>query len=212
MLDLSFVGKRGLMIEYNDVISMIGFNVIRYFRAKEVNEKAMGMSLEDILLSYINRGNEDPAIWLKDEFGIEFNVDDFLESINTFQPNWLYSYKLFDVAYKNGSKQLMIHTEKEIPIIKKIITTYTAPIEYVHGDLIPILERNENITYITASSNCLKRCVDTNVPCAITIVDDFLHTADAVVNKIDEKLRETNKFVCYTSIMSGGLINLDRKP
>jgi hypothetical protein len=212
MIDLSFVGKNGLMIDYEDIISLIGFNVVRYFRIKEANTKAMEMSLEDIFLSYINRENEDPAIWLKNEFGIEFNISDCLESINTFQPNWLYSYKIFDVAYKNGTKKLMVHSDIDTPIIRKILKTYTAPIEYVYGDIVPILERNKNITYLTASSKNLKRCLETNIPCAITIVDDFLHTADVVIGKIDEKLRETNKFVCYTSITSGGLINLNKKP
>jgi hypothetical protein len=55
MVDFSFVGKEGIIIQYEDIISMVGFNVIRYLRAKNANEKAMGMSLEDILLSYINR-------------------------------------------------------------------------------------------------------------------------------------------------------------
>ena len=116
MLDFSFVGKEGLIIQYEDVISLIGFNVIRYLRAKNANEKAMGMSVEDILLSYINREKESPDIWLKDEFGVEFKVEDYLDSMNTFQPNWLYSYRVFDAAYKNGSKKKAAHPDclKEI--------------------------------------------------------------------------------------------------
>ncbi len=105
MVDFSFVGKEGIIIQYEDIVSMIGFNVIRYLRIKKANEKAMGMSLEDILLSYINRENEYPEIWLKNEFDVDFRVKDYLNSINAFQPNWLYSYKLFDAAYKNGAKK-----------------------------------------------------------------------------------------------------------
>lgn len=210
MLDFSFVGREGLIIQYEDVISLIGFNVIRYLRTKNANEKAMGMSLEDILLSYINREKENPEIWLKDEFGVDFKVEDYLESINAFQPNWLYSYKVFDAAYKNGVKKLMIYSEFDTPIIKQIIPSFQVPVEYVSGDIVPILKKHPNITLTTASSKTLKRCLETDVPAAITVVDDFLHLAPIVIDKIDEKLKERNKFVCYTSIRSGGFINLDK--
>ena len=210
MVDLSFIGKEGIIIQYEDIISMVGFNVIRYLRSKNANEKAMGMSLEDILLSYINRENEEPEIWLKNMFGLDFKVEDYLDSINAFQPNWLYSYKLFDAAYKNGAKKLMIYSIYDIPIIKKILTSYTVPIEFVSGDIIPVLENNMNITLITSSTKTLKRCMETGVPAAITIVDDFLHLAPAVIDGIGDKLKENNKYIAYTSIISGGLINLDK--
>lgn len=210
MVDLSFVGKEGTIIQYEDIISMIGFNVIRYLRAKNANEKAMRMSLEDILLSYINREKEEPEIWLKDNFGLDFKVEDYLDSINAFQPNWLYSYKLFDAAYKNGAKKLMIYSVYDLPIIKKILTSYPAPVEFVCGDIKPIIEKNVNSTLITASTKTLNRCLESEAPIAITIVDDFLHLAPAVINNIGDKLKEKNKYVCYTSIRSGGFINLDK--
>jgi hypothetical protein len=210
MLDFSFVGKEGLIIQYEDVISLIGFNVIRYLRAKNANEKAMGMSLEDILLSYINREKENPEIWLKDEFGVDFKVEDYLESINAFQPNWLYSYKVFDAAYKNGIKNLKIYSVYDIPIIKKILTSFPAPVEFVTGDIVPVLEKNKNVTLITASEQTLKRCLETDIPAAITVVDDFLHLAPIVIDKIDDKLRGRNKYVSFTSVRSGGFINLDK--
>ena len=211
MVDFSFVGKEGIIIQYEDIVSMIGFNVIRYLRAKNANEEAMRMSVEDILLSYINREKEDPEIWLKDNFGLEFKVEDYLDSINAFQPNWLYSYKIFDAAYKNGAKKLMIYSVYDIPIIKKILTTYTAPIQFVSGDIKCILDKNPNSTFITASTKSLNRCLETDVPAAITIVDDFLHLAPAVIDNIGDKLKGKNKYVCYTSIRSGGIINLDKK-
>jgi hypothetical protein len=210
MLDFSFVGREGLIIQYEDVISLIGFNVIRYLRTKNANEKAMGMSLEDILLSYINREKENPEIWLKDEFGVDFKVEDYLESINAFQPNWLYSYKVFDAAYKNGIKNLKIYSVYDIPIIKKILTSFPAPVEFVTGDIVPVLEKNKNVTLITASEQTLKRCLETDIPAAITVVDDFLHLAPIVIDKIDDKLRGRNKYVSFTSVRSGGFINLDK--
>lgn len=210
MVDFSFVGKEGIIIQYEDIISMVGFNVIRYLRAKNANEKAMGMSLEDILLSYINREKESPEIWLKNEFGIDFKVEDYLNSINAFQPNWLYSYKLFDAAYKNGTKKLIVYSIYNIPIIKNILVSYPAPVEFATGDIKSVLEKNINATLMTASTETLNRCLETDVPAAITIVDDFLHLAPAVIGNIGDKLKEKNKYVCYTSIRSGGLINLDK--
>lgn len=210
MLDFSFVGKEGLIIQYEDVISLIGFNVIRYLRAKNANEKAMGMSVEDILLSYINREKESPDIWLKDEFGVEFKVEDYLDSMNTFQPNWLYSYRVFDAAYKNGSKNLKIYSAYDSPVIEKMLPSFQVPVEFVNGDIVPVLEKNKNATLITASEQTLKRCLETDVPTAVVVVDDFLHLAPIVIDKIDDKLRGRNKYVSFTSIVSGGFINLDK--
>ena len=147
---------------------------------------------------------------MKDQFGLDFKVEDYLDSINAFQPNWLYSYKLFDAAYKNGTKKLMIYSVYNIPIIKKILTSYPAPIEFVSGDIKSVIEKNTNATLMTASTKTLNRCLETEAPAAITIVDDFLHLAPAVIDKIGDKLKEKNKYVCYTSITSGGLINLDK--
>lgn len=210
MLDFSFVGKEGLIIQYEDVISLIGFNVIRYLRAKNANEKAMGMSVEDILLSYINREKESPDIWLKDEFGVEFKVEDYLDSMNAFQPNWLYSYRVFDAAYKNGSKNLKIYSAYDSPVIKKMLPSFQVPVEFVAGDIVPVLEKNKNATLITASEQTLKRCLETDVPAAVVVVDDFLHLAPIVIDKIDDKLKGRNKYVSFTSIVSGGFINLDK--
>lgn len=210
MVDMSFVGNEGIIIQYEDIISLIGFNVIRHLRMKNANEKAMGMSVEDILLSYINREKESPEIWLKEEFGVDFKVEDFLDSFNAFQPNWLYAYKVFDAAYKNGVKNLRVYSEYDIPIIKKLLASFPEPIEFVTGDIVPILEKHKNTTLVTASTKVLKRCLETDVPVAITIVDDFLHLAPVVIDKIGDKLKEKNKYVCYTSIRSGGFIDLNK--
>ena len=209
MIDISCIGKDGLIIHYDDIISLIGFNLIRYLRTKEMNKKAERMSLEDILLSYINRENEDPKIWLKEKFDVDFDIDEWKDSINIFQPNWLYSYKVFDAAYKNGMKKLMIYSENDIPIIKKILLSYNVPIEYVCGDIVEIMNKNPNATLLTSSSQILNKCLETEVPFAVTIVDDFLHLAPAVINNIGDKLKERNKYVCYTSIRNSGWINLD---
>jgi hypothetical protein len=80
----------------------------------------------------------------------------------------------------------------------------------VAGDIVPVLEKNKNATLITASEQTLKRCLETDVPTAVVVVDDFLHLAPIVIDKIDDKLRGRNKYVSFTSIVSGGFINLDK--
>ena len=34
MVDFSFIGKEGVIAQYEDIISMIGYNVARYFKSK----------------------------------------------------------------------------------------------------------------------------------------------------------------------------------
>ena len=206
MVDFSFIGKDGLIIQYEDIISLTGFNIIKYFRANKVNDKACKMSIQDILLSYINRPDYDVQKWLKNEFDIDCNVDDYMESINTLQPNMMYSYKIFDSAYKNGIKNLMIHSEKKSHVIERFIETYQIPIKYTYGDIIPVLKDNKNSTYITSLPSNIYKCLDIQTPIALTIVDDFMYVADIIINKIDERLRKRNVYVCYTSILSAGII------
>ena len=206
MVDFSFIGKDGLIIQYEDIISLTGFNIIKYFRANKVNDKACKMSIQDILLSYINRPDYDVQKWLKNEFDIDCNIDDYMESINTLQPNMIYSYKVFDSAYKNGIKNLIIHSEKKSHVIERFIETYQIPIKYTYGDIIPVLKDNKNSTYITSLPSNIYKCLDIQTPISLTIVDDFMYVADIIINKVDERLRERNVYVCYTSILSAGII------
>lgn len=207
MIDLSFIGKEGVIAQWDDIISMVGFNVARYLKSKNYkNDKLSKMSSEDILLSYINRPKEDPAIWLKEEFDIDFNIDMFKDSMITWQPNWIYFYKVFKSANENGVKHLCVYSEKHIPMIEKYIPTFNVPVEYVHGDISKILSERPNYTFMTASPSNVKKCLDLKVPIAITIFDDFMPLAEIVADNIADKLRENNKFVNFTGVISSGLI------
>jgi hypothetical protein len=206
MIDFSFIGKEGLIMQYEDIIAMTGFNIVKYFRTKKVNEKACKMSDEDILLSYLNRESEDVTLWLKNEFGISLDMKDYVESVHVYKPNWLYAYKIFDTAYKNGIRKLIIHSQYNSPAIKNMINTFELPIEYTHGDIVPVLKDNKNVTYMTSLPTNIKRCLEVNQPFALTIVDDFMYVADVIVQKLDEQLRSKNVYVCFTSILSSGLI------
>ena len=99
MIDLTEFGKAGLILQYEDIISMIGYNVAKYFHQKGVNKKLDSMSVSDILLSYINREDEDYSIWMEKEFDLKINKSEMLTSFLTMQPNLLYSYKVFSTAH-----------------------------------------------------------------------------------------------------------------
>lgn len=207
MFDLRFIGKEGVIVQWEDLIAMIGFNVARYLKSKEYkNDKLSKMSNEDILLSYINRPKEDPAIWLKEEFDIDFRVEDYKNSFVTWQPNWVYFYKLFKSAFDNGVKHLYVYTEKHIPMIETYIPTFDVPIKYITGDLKKVLSEHPNYTYMTASPSNVMKCLEIKVPLAITIFDDFMPLADVVANNVADQLREHNKFVNFTGLTSAGLI------
>lgn len=207
MVDFSFIGKAGVIAQYEDIISMVGYNVARYLKSKDYdNEKLCKMSNKDILLSYINRPNENPSVWLKEEFDIDFVVDKYKNSFATWQPNWQYYYKITKAAYDNGIKQLYVYTEPHIPIIEEIIKTFQVPVKYIYGDLKKILSEHPNYTFMTASPSSLRKCLETEVPIAVTIFDDYMCLADIVIDNIGDKLRKTNKFVNFTGLVSAGLI------
>ena len=66
MIDLTFIGKAGLVIEYDDIVSLTGMNIVNYLMEKDKSLKVdAGMSsFEDILSSYINRTDKDFSKWI----------------------------------------------------------------------------------------------------------------------------------------------------
>ena len=193
MIDLSFIGKDGLIIQYEDVISVMGFNIIRYMiESKQCTEAMSKMSLEDILLSYLNRETYDIDKWIHDTFDINFHYLDAKDSVRMVVPNFIYAYKILQEANKQNISSFF-----EIP-----------GLQYLHGGITPILQEKPNITYITSDPNNIKACLEVETPFVLTIVDDFIYIKDIVADKIDEKLRKQGKFVFYTGILSGGLTNV----
>ena len=207
MVDLSFIGKDGLIIQYEDIVSATGFNIMKYLRSKNFDNVSSKMSVEDILLSYINRKSENISVWMRDMVGIDdFKLDDYRDSINTFQPNFLYAFKMFDTAYKNGIRNLILHSDFECDVIRNLLGLFSVPIKYTYGDIVPVLNDNQNVTYITASPKNIERCLHVNVPFALTICDDYMYVSKVIADKTTERLRARNVFVSFTGILSGGLI------
>jgi hypothetical protein len=210
MIDFSFVGKDGIIIQFEDVVSMIGFNIVRYFKLKGM-ESLRDYDLKQMILDYVNREEEDYNKWVSNIIKTDIKLETYIDSINAFQTSWLYAYKIFASAYKNGIKNLMIHSNEEIPFIRDLLPTFNVPsIKYVYGDIVPILNQNPNITYLTSLPSNIRKCLDVDVPFALTIVDDYLYTADVVVQeKVPEKLIEKGIFVAYTGIFSSGFIDTE---
>lgn len=208
MIDFSFVGKDGIIIQFEDIVSMIGFNIIRYFKLKGM-ESLRDYDLKQMILDYVNREEEDYNKWVSDIIKSDIKLETYIDSVNAFQPSWLYAYKIFDSAYKNGITKLMIHSNDEIPFIRDLLPTFNVPsVKYVYGDIIPILNQNPNITYLTSLPSNIKKCLDVNVPFALTIVDDYLYTANIVVqDKVPDRLIEKGIFVAYTGVFSSGFID-----
>jgi hypothetical protein len=210
MIDLSFLGKDGLMIQYEDVISVMGFNIIRYMINNDKCTPDMKrMSLEDILLKYLNRDSYDIDSWIKKEFGLDFHHLDARNSLHMVIPNFVYAYKVFQEAKKQNIPNLYVYSNEYYPGIEKLLPSFEVKeLQYVHGDLLPILKDKPNITYMTSNPDNIRQCLNIMTPFVLTIVDDFIYISDIVKDKIDQRLRDQGKFVYYTGILNGGLTNV----
>ena len=80
MIDLSFVGKNGLIIQYEDIVSLWGYNVILQLKK---NMLVQGVSDEDILLDYFNREIQNPSKYIKEKYHISFPINQMYQSQKT---------------------------------------------------------------------------------------------------------------------------------
>lgn len=207
MVDLRVLGREGLIIEYTDIVSLVGYNIIKYLKSNNINNDTIQrMSDEGILLSYVNRTNFNISEWIKDTFNMECNINDYLESDIAFKPNNVYAFKMFSYASKEHIKNLYIYSDTYSPIIEKNIKMFNVPeLKYVYGDIIPILNEHPNSTLTTSNPNTIRRCYDVKAPTLITLVDDFMYVGSIVDTRLVDKLRGSNKIVMFTSISSNGI-------
>lgn len=212
MVDMGGIGKAGLIIQYEDVISLMGYNIAEYFRKNKLTDKFERMSHEDILLSYMNRKHYDINGWLKETFDYETNYLNFLTSRIMMQPNFIYAYKVFNESAKQGVSNMIIYSNQYSEAIESFLPTFQVPnLTYHHGDLIELLNRNPNCTFITSNPDAIQLCKDeVKAPFVLTIVDDFIYVTDILLTRADEELRNQGKFVFFTGVMSAGLTNVIR--
>lgn len=206
MIDLTFIGKAGLVIEYDDIVSLTGMNIVNYLMEKDNSLKVDdGMSsFEDILESYIDREDKDFSIWIKQLIGLDVHIENFINSYRAYKPNLFYAYKLIPNAYKNGIKDLYIYSQYESDVIREYLKSFEVPVGYVYGDIREVMKDKVNYTYITCDPENVRRCRDINTPFAVTICDDYMSMLPIVRDHVDEELRKNGKFVSYTSILNAG--------
>lgn len=209
MIDLTEFGRGGMVIQYEDIISMIGFNVAKFFRSKGISEKLDNTSIEDVLLSYINREEYDYSIWMDKEYGIKVNPDELLTSFLTMQPNLLYSYKVFTTSHNEKINNLYIYSNQYSPIAEQATKSYGFDgVEYIHGDIVSFLNEHPNYTYLTSLNENIEKCLTVNSPICLVICEDYLYTSKIVLDKLDQKLKEKGNIILrYTGVISAGIIS-----
>lgn len=207
MVDMSFIGKNGFIIQYEDIISLWGYNAL--LKLKEKNLIDGESSTDSLLLDYFNREIENPFTYINEKYHVNFPIDAMYKSKQVLRPNMLYAFKIFLAAYQNGIKDLFVFSNKQSSIIDKYIKDEIPdiPIKYVHGDVIPVIREHPNCTFLTSDTNIIKRFVDEDFPpFALTIVDTFSYVSPVVKDDFIDLLRRKGVFVGFTNILSAGLI------
>jgi len=207
MIDLSFIGKEGIIVQYEDIVSMIGFNVARYFQSNNVIDKLDKMTLVELLSSYLDRKDEDSSIWLKKEFNIDFDISKFITSPMTMKPNMLYSYKIFETSKNEGIHNMIVYSDIESDLIDTFISTYENPdVKCVHGNLLELLKEHPNYTYITASPKNINLCKELETPLLLVVCDDYMYSSYIYDSDIGKVLKEKQNIILrYTSCVSAGI-------
>lgn len=209
MFSLGEVGEAGLIIQYEDLISMTGYNVAKQFRSNNLSEKLVNMSIQEVLASYLDREDEDYAKWLHKEFNIDVDPDSMLSSFLSMQPNLLYSYKVFPAAHRERKDNLFIYSDKYSKIAEECIQSYGFKgVQYFYGDIYNFIKEHPNSTFLTASTKNIDIVKNTNVPLCLVVCDDYRYTNEYMVtNKLDKELSgKENIILRYTSVISAGVI------
>ena len=211
MIDLRNIGNAGLIIQYEDLISMIGFNVAKLYRGKGLSKKLDETDIKDVLLSYINREDEDYVVWLKNEYGIDIPDKDMLyQSFSAMQPNLMYAYKMFATSDENKQSNLYVYSNTYSKIAEESIKSFCIKdVKYIHHNIDEVLNDTPNMTFITGSIESINKCMnDVKAPTCLVICDDFVYTMkDMIDNKKEESFKEKgNILLRYTSVVSAGVI------
>ena len=203
MEDWSFVGRDALIIQYEDLISLIGYNVARFVLQDQEHDDV------DLLNQYLNRENVDIHDYVKSLSDLEISTHDMYNSHIAMKPNLAYAFKMFEMSKKHGISELYIFSNEYSEVIDQFLKSIPDNyIKYVHGDIVPVLRAHVNCTYTTSDVNNIRKCVDVGVPFALTIVDDFQYMSQIVNDtQLLHDLETRHVYVQYTSVISGGWSN-----
>ena len=202
MIDFSDIGQNAFVIQYEDLISLMGLNVVRYIR--EMKHQPHD---DELTLAYLNRKEFNMENFVYDQTGMNFPYLQMLQSPIACKPNLAYAFKMITTAYQNGIKSFYIHSNAYSPFIEKFVNSLEIKTNYVHGDILPVLHKLPNCTYTTSDPNNIRKCLEVDVPFALTIVDDFQYGYSIVTDdRLIESLRAHNVYVQFTGVISAGIV------
>ena len=216
MVDLTFIGKEGIIISYEDIVSLIGYNIAVYMRDNHYNDTISNLSNRQLMLDYVGREEYDIKDYLK-KYGIEFSDEELQNaiygSITSVTPTNLFPYKIFSGALDVGVTNLCIYSKTYSKHIEGYIKhSFEMKVSYVYGDIVPVIKDRVNWTFVTADLDIIRYCTTTDVPLALTICDDFKYLYRMITEGMEDKLKEKdNIFLGYVDCLSAGLYNINLK-
>lgn len=212
MLDLSFIGKEGIICSYEEIVAMVGYNVADQYRKNKIISS--DVSDQQLISNYINRKTYNFSEYLQ-KLGIDKKDADYISqeevyysSAYALRPTNKFIYKIFEAAKMESIPYLAIYSKQYSPHIEKYIKgSFPFSVDYVHGDIIPIIKNHINSTIVTSDLNIINKCTTIEEPTVLTICDDFLYLSQMFSDGTEGKLHDKdNIFLGYISCITAGFI------
>lgn len=210
MVDLSFIGKEGIICSYEEIVAMVGYNVADQYR----KNKIIDISDQQLISDYINRKEYNFSEYLqkqgipKEDADYISQEEVFYESAYALKPTNKFIYKIFDVAKIQSVPYLAIYSRQYSSHIEKYIKgSFPFKVEYVYGDIDPIIKEHVNSTIVTSDLNIINKCATIEEPIVLTVCDDFLYLSQMFQDGTEGKIqKKDNVFLGYISCIKAGFI------
>ena len=210
MLDLSFIGKEGIICSYEEIVAMVGYNVADQYR----KNKIIDVSDQQLISDYINRKEYNFSEYLqkqgipKEDADYISQEEVFYESAYALKPTNKFIYKIFDAAKIQSIPYLAIYSRQYSSHIEKYIKgSFPFKVEYVYGDIDPIIKEHVNSTIVTSDLNIINKCATIEEPIVLTVCDDFLYLSQMFQDGTEGKIqKKDNVFLGYISCVTAGFI------
>jgi hypothetical protein len=210
MLDLSFIGKEGIICSYEEIVAMVGYNVADQYR----KNKIIDVSDQQLISDYVNRKEYNFSEYLqkqgipKEDADYISQEEVFYESAYALKPTNKFIYKIFDAAKIQSVPYLAIYSRQYSSHIEKYIKgSFPFKVEYVYGDIDPIIKEHVNSTIVTSDLNIINKCATIEEPIVLTVCDDFLYLSQMFQDGTEGKIqKKDNVFLGYISCITAGFI------
>ena len=210
MLDLSFIGKEGIICSYEEIVAMVGYNVADQYR----KNKIIDVSDQQLISDYVNRKEYNFSEYLqkqgipKEDADYISQEEVFYESAYALKPTNKFIYKIFDAAKIQSIPYLAIYSRQYSSHIEKYIKgSFPFKVEYVYGDIDPIIKEHINSTIVTSDLNIINKCATIEEPIVLTVCDDFLYLSQMFQDGTEGKIQKRdNVFLGYISCITAGFI------